>query len=133
MLHTDYVIKQTVRPAADKDVLDRVQAAVETALSESGATSERCRQISEEIVRPISHELAEARPATLLMPHESPERKARLTFAEAFAATAAPSPLAVALLLEIAALRQQPVRPASGADRSEPRAGSVAGLHVDQP
>jgi hypothetical protein len=90
--------------AADLDVLARVQLAVQRALDEAGTDASRAREVSEQIVRPVSHELAEAAIDIDLPAGSGRATQQRLAFSDAFAATAAPSPIAVAVLIELATL-----------------------------
>jgi signal transduction histidine kinase len=90
--------------AADLDVLAGVQRAVQRALDESGTAALHAREVSERIVRPISHELADATIELEFPTGAYGSTQRRLRFADAFAATAAPSPVVVAVLIELAAL-----------------------------
>jgi ABC-type multidrug transport system fused ATPase/permease subunit len=85
--------------AADLDVLAEVQSHLELVLKESDSGPEGIRQVSESIVRPVSHRLAaddvneagEVRVST---------RSWRTTTADVLRAMQAPSPLVLALIVE---------------------------------
>lgn len=86
--------------AADLDVLAQVQAKVEAELSEAGADASKIRGIADNIVRPISHELARSNLEVLSVNGEADDPGSRLTFADAFGRLKAPSALAVAIIVE---------------------------------
>lgn len=86
--------------AADIEVLTQVQERVTQELGAAGASPERIRVVADEIVRPISHELADqaTEPKVLDIDESGPE--VRLTFTQAFGRMVAPSPLALVIVVE---------------------------------
>ena len=92
--------QETALRAADIDVLEQVQERIESELGAAGADPARVRAIADEIVRPISHELAESDMSRLPSTSEESGPRVRLTFGDAFGLMKAPSPLAVAVIVE---------------------------------
>lgn len=90
--------------AADIDVLAKVQLAVQRALDDSGADPLKSRAVAEQIVRPISHGLVDDERELSLIPQGADRPPQSLRFTDAFAATQAPSPVAVAVLIEMTVL-----------------------------
>lgn len=86
--------------AADFEVLAQVKARVESELRAAGENATRIRGIADEIVRPISHALAQSSGDDLLPRGQMDNGRARLTFSGAFGRMNAPSPAAVVVLVE---------------------------------
>lgn len=86
--------------AADIEVLAQVQERVTRELGVAGANPERIRAVANEIVRPISHELAEQTEVLSFLDMDESDARVRLTFTQAFGRMRAPSPLAVVVVLE---------------------------------
>lgn len=104
------VEEQTALRAADVEILAEVHQRVERELARSESDPGRIRAIADEIVRPISHELvsATADPEPAGAPAGS--TSARLSFAQAFGRMVAPSPAAVAIVVEATILSAVAVR-----------------------
>ena len=86
--------------AADIEVLEQVQERINTELTTAGASPERVRDVAEEVVRPISHALAGQAADLAHLEADESGPKVKLTFGQAFGRMKAPSPLAVAVLVE---------------------------------
>ena len=86
--------------AADIEVLSQVQERLIRELGASGASPERIRAVADEIVRPISHELADQATNPQVLDIDDSGPKVRLTFTQAFGRMGAPSPLALVILVE---------------------------------
>ena len=92
----------SVLRAADLEVLRSVQESVEAALADAGSDAGQVGRVAREIVRPMSHELADAGPELELAVDAPGDGDLAVRFADAFAAVRAPSPILVAVLIEAA-------------------------------
>lgn len=89
---------------ADRKVLDEVRAALTVELHSAGTDSRRVRELVDSIVRPISHQLAEAGGTDIRIDGGSSVGIGRIGIASTLGRTRAPSPLAVAVIIEVTVL-----------------------------
>ena len=91
--------KESILEEADVKVLERVRTEIQNALEHDSSNPERVRAISEDIARRFSHELYAQ--SKFPNPIQETNMIAKLTLREAFSLMRAPSPLAVALIVEM--------------------------------
>jgi len=89
---------------ADHKVLAEVRAALTVELQSGGTDSSRIRDVVDSIVRPISHQLAEDGGADIRVDGGSSVGIGRIGIASTLGRIRAPSPLAVAVIIEVTVL-----------------------------